>query len=294
MLGFNGGLIGKERQTSFLGGAAGLWFPQENALARAGQRWPLPSPLLSEVVLWLDAADSQTISLSGTSVTSWASKGAFSNTWTQGTSSSRPDYSATGFSGLPAITFSSSTRQWLGRSGSMGTIVNNWSAFVVASPSLTATSKTESSSGTGATTGVRALLFADNFGATDSAGGMSLGTNVVQTFEHGNSYAPVLAQGTHAAPAGAIYEMSLSNRSHSIRKNGTLLRTGLTSPRPNVYLSFAGLGDTQGWGAYAGALAEVIAIAGALTTTVRQEIEGYLAVKWGLTGNLPTGHPYRT
>ena len=28
--------------------------------------------------------------------------------------------------------------------------------------------------------------------------------------------------------------------------------------------------------------------------TTRQKIEGYLAHKWGLTGNLPAGHPYKT
>ena len=38
---------------------------------------------------------------------------------------------------------------------------------------------------------------------------------------------------------------------------------------------------------------EIIAYNRALATTDRQMIEGYLAVKWGLTGQLPNGHPYK-
>lgn len=39
-------------------------------------------------------------------------------------------------------------------------------------------------------------------------------------------------------------------------------------------------------------VAEIIAISSAVDTTTRQLIEGYLAWKWGLESNLPSGHPY--
>jgi len=42
-----------------------------------------------------------------------------------------------------------------------------------------------------------------------------------------------------------------------------------------------------------GLIAEVIMISGPISTTTRQKIEGYLAHKWGLTGNLPSNHPYK-
>jgi len=41
-----------------------------------------------------------------------------------------------------------------------------------------------------------------------------------------------------------------------------------------------------------GAFAEVILITD-FTTVTREKIEGYLAHKWGLTANLPSGHPYK-
>ena len=42
----------------------------------------------------------------------------------------------------------------------------------------------------------------------------------------------------------------------------------------------------------AGYMSEIILYNKALNTTDRQKIEGYLAWKWGIQGNLPTSHPY--
>jgi hypothetical protein len=45
----------------------------------------------------------------------------------------------------------------------------------------------------------------------------------------------------------------------------------------------------QGWG---GGIGEVIIYSGVLYATQRQQIEGYLAWKWGIQANLPNTHPY--
>jgi hypothetical protein len=45
--------------------------------------------------------------------------------------------------------------------------------------------------------------------------------------------------------------------------------------------------------AFNGELYEVIVFNSAVTSTQRQQIEGYLAWKWGLQANLPVGHPYK-
>jgi hypothetical protein len=49
-----------------------------------------------------------------------------------------------------------------------------------------------------------------------------------------------------------------------------------------------------GWGYYDGTIAEIIIISDEITSVKRQKIEGYLAHKWGLEGNLPSNHPYAT
>jgi hypothetical protein len=43
-----------------------------------------------------------------------------------------------------------------------------------------------------------------------------------------------------------------------------------------------------------GDIAEIVVVHEALSTGDRQKLEGYLAHKWGLTGNLPGGHPYKS
>ena len=43
-----------------------------------------------------------------------------------------------------------------------------------------------------------------------------------------------------------------------------------------------------------GYIAEVVIADTALSTEDRQKLEGYLAWKWGLEGNLPSGHPYKS
>ena len=49
--------------------------------------------------------------------------------------------------------------------------------------------------------------------------------------------------------------------------------------------------SSQNWNGYIG---DIIIYSNALSTTQRQNIEGYLAQKWGLTANLPVGHPYKS
>jgi len=46
--------------------------------------------------------------------------------------------------------------------------------------------------------------------------------------------------------------------------------------------------------AYQGSIHEMVIVRGNLSSGEREKIEGYLAHKWGLAGNLPSGHPYKT
>jgi hypothetical protein len=41
-----------------------------------------------------------------------------------------------------------------------------------------------------------------------------------------------------------------------------------------------------------GNICELLIFGTAFTTNQRQQIEGYLAWKWGLQANLPANHPY--
>lgn len=64
--------------------------------------------------------------------------------------------------------------------------------------------------------------------------------------------------------------------------------TAVTQPTFLLYSSF-----TSGR-SFTGAFSEVLFFASDLSTTDRQKVEGYLAHKWNLAGNLPDDHPYKS
>ena len=75
------------------------------------------------------------------------------------------------------------------------------------------------------------------------------------------------------------------------------------SSQPNIiYALFNAYGTTTtftlsssfGLRYFVGNIQEVLVYTGPITTAQRQQVEGYLAWKWGLVANLPTNHPYKT
>ena len=106
MLGFNGGLMGAQR-TPTAGAASGLWFQNEQSVARRAAIWPSdgdPTPGLSPV-LWYDFADEATVTTSGTQITAVTSKG--SRAWTLLKSATGPQY-VTGINSKKCLDWGSS------------------------------------------------------------------------------------------------------------------------------------------------------------------------------------------
>ena len=54
------------------------------------------------------------------------------------------------------------------------------------------------------------------------------------------------------------------------------------------------IGSFYGYGYLNGQLAEILVYPTVLSEADRQNVEGYLAHKWGMTGSLPSDHPYKT
>ena len=92
----------------------------------------------------------------------------------------------------------------------------------------------------------------------------------------------------------------------------TLIKTGSGAGTAHVagtlnttFTNNGGLGDTPSLGAafilgqypglfYNGKMAEIIISSYSWDTSERQQVEGYLAHKWGLTSSLPNDHPYKS
>jgi len=89
-----------------------------------------------------------------------------------------------------------------------------------------------------------------------------------------------------------------SNRS-IIRANGTTVlqvNTNLAVPKtgnPAYTLDIGAFGGVSSLNRLVGAFAEIVFLTGTTNDIDRQKMEGYLAWKWGLQGQLPAGHPYK-
>jgi hypothetical protein len=285
--------------------------PYKNAIP--GLTTNLPVPLvsfqpasfrptqISGCSVWLDAADLASVVISGTSVTQWNDKSGNSRNFT---SVANPNYIANARNGQGVVRFSNSYLQSpsvaLFSSASSGgsfffvfqTTNNSGQSFLLTYQNQTSgvfcQTETEIGIDTGAGTGV------GNFG-----------------LHRGCGYATIAAASTIANTTFYIMEVILSTSGTtptnvSIFQNGTSLSVSNDSlgyysagsyPNANNTRSFI-LGGRASIGAtpdsfFTGDMAEVIWYSGPVSVVQRQQVEGYLAWKWGLVGNLPTTHPFK-
>jgi hypothetical protein len=75
--------------------------------------------------------------------------------------------------------------------------------------------------------------------------------------------------------------------------SNTANTTSASSPGSNAGYFYLGTeqSDIPGVNSWPGYVSEVVVYTSVLTQTQRQQVEGYLAQKWGLTSQLPAGHP---
>ena len=72
---------------------------------------------------------------------------------------------------------------------------------------------------------------------------------------------------------------------------GALVGTPQTTRGGSGNLTYIG---RRGSTYHNGMLCEIVVIGSALADADREKIEGYMAHKWGLAGDLPSGHPYKS
>lgn len=244
------------------------------------ERFLFTPPKIANCRLWLDAAD--TLTIDGTTVTAWrdksgnANNASFSGTNTY--SSTNKYISTDGISSYFTVPVNSKKSvnpnfhvfmiyKWLGQAaGTNQTLWGNdlgggWNRFQVLSfpgaPSIA-------------------------YGLTYS----SVSPNVV-TVTGLNTANTILYS--------ANYSFGVTNGSFAY-VNGTLAATlteGSASPETSTALTYFGqLGSSQYYGNVG--FNEILIYTGSITTSQRQQVEGYLAWKWGLVGNLPSSHPFKT
>ncbi len=238
------------------------------------------SPVPSNIIIWVDGADplaTGTPPANAAAVSTWFDKSGNSNNMVAGVNGT---YSANSQNGLGTITFSSSVYR------SAITTIPYYPVdayFVVRLNSTTAHVDV---------CGVSQV-------STDNFNGLTFGEHTASRWHNGSSgfsRTPLtVASSNETSTNFLIMSWSIANNNFYIYRNGVQISItssySWTPPASVVFLLGARI-DLAVGNRLNGSIAEAVVYTTQLNTTDRQEVEGYLAWKWGLQTELPVIHPY--
>lgn len=247
---------------------------------QANNSW---TPAAISTDIWLDAADSSTITLNGNNVSQWSDKSGNARHATQSTAAYQPTYVGSTFANnKQAILFDGASDRLVTSYDYTGSDVT---LYVVVSRESGGDVQQwiYSSYGGTNTTYLTAPLWVRGQSSEEWA-----------TYTNAWNLSGV-ALSTNNTPAILGLDASINSAIMDMYTNGTRTAQYLTGDR------FDGGGRRNYIGAeldganrfFNGRIGEIIQVESRLTTTVRQKLEGYLAWKWGLESSLPIGHPYK-
>lgn len=238
-------------------------------------------------VIWLDASDASTLSVTGNALDSWTDKTGNGNTVTA-SGSARPSSGTRTINGLNAIDFDAASAHKMSKVSATdlgtGNLGYYYLAVIIPDAASGDANPFSYQEGSGAQIGGRTISFSCGNTGNELTTRHSNGFRIcADTFTVGN---PTIAASAKAAGAGMA--------GIEWRKDGAVSSTsGSTSN-----LSYTGASKSFCLGSLAinnlnyfdGLLAELIMISTPPTTAQKEELEGYVAHKWGIT--LPGAHPY--
>jgi hypothetical protein len=250
--------------------------PLVYSVGRNSVKWtPIQIPGLS---LWLDAADTTSVTVLNGNATQWADKSGLSN---NATATGTIAYRSAAINTYSAMSYSGATSTYFRGSNSNSTNV------------LTCFSVATMNSGTYATARILSLGLAGTVDYNNS----SYCAAIERNGQGINAFRAATALGTSALSAYSVPFLCCSffnGTNHTMFVNGTpgttVASTGNFAYR--VYNIGNSLGE-EGAVYWNGFIGEVIIYNSALSTRQRTQVEGYLAYKWGLRSLLPANHPYK-
>ena len=227
--------------------------------------------------VWFDAADpyalnNQSTIATGTVISTLKNKGTAPSLQAQAAASVSPTYSS--IAGYPALAF------------------NGFKALSTTAFTLSNTQGTTWFATYATAANLAAAATAAVFGTIGSPERAIRQSNTSQFVGHS------IHTGTTrtATDAGAVNQLSFytildTPTTFTAFKNGSVLTsttTNVTYMSGNAQNARIGIWDSM----FTGSIAELIAYDAPLTVSQRQQVEGYLAWKWGLQAALPATHPY--
>jgi len=240
---------------------------------------------LNGITMWLDASDSNTVSLSGTNVTRWTDK---VNSIPLSRASTSVTYETNIFSTRAAVYFNNGYLSSGTNALSTTKGIGNLTQFVVVRP-------------TTAASGSYAQIAGLNYSTQNSKAVFNQSTTGIQAIVRrivGESLAssttyPFITLSSFILNNHINYSVTSTNQ---LNINGTdnILNTltsgGLTDTTDTMFLMGNNLFNER----FNGYIGEYLLYTSYITPFDRQKVEGYLGWKWGLQTNLPTSHPFYT
>ncbi len=243
---------------------------------------------VSGLSMWFDAADRTSITLSGTNVSQWNDKSGKGNNLSA--ASSQPTYTFNARNNLNVVTYDGTQNLTTGSISANnfagGTV--NLTTFVVFSLSNTNTGTTYSSP----------FCWANGGGAPRIAPTWEGTANGLEMDVGGGGTIRTSFSSPALATNNTFYFLSYwkNGATTQLNVNGSNGASGSGQDTTNYgSCNFAfNVGNGYSNSSYfmRGNIGEIIFFSTTLNTTTFQQIEGYLAYKWGLQGTLPTTHPY--
>lgn len=231
--------------------------------------FPFQPNYITGLQLWLDASDSGTLSLSGSSVTAWQDKNTPAKTTTL--SATKPVQVIGSLNSLNTVQFTGASSTSL--SASLATAIGTGNITMIALWKTTTGAIAQAVTGLGAGPGMgynnsSSRYNVYDFGVVESQyAGLGVNTWLIQVGQRQSGAMNVFVNGNSPTTTGS----STNN---------------FTNTSMTVGAGPVGLFTT-------GEIAETLFYNTLITPFDRQKVEGYLAWKWGIQTILPTSHPFR-
>ena len=258
---------------------------------------------MENVELWLDAADTTTITDTAGAASAWQDKSPNARTFSATASGGNPTTNSTTQNSLNTLDFDGVGHFQSDDASSVWKFLDNakHSVFWVAKAGNVANPNTTYGllcTGRNAAGDIGATIFFDDRGSVPRneklvhhvSNGSTTQINAASsdTFWPPNAYKLL---GIEADPTnGTAANRSLQRFAGNTAETPNGAGGGASGSNPTNTLRVGAYGD--GTGDFVGQIAEIIVVKGELSPTMRQAIEGYLAQKWAVDADLPSTHPH--
>lgn len=241
------------------------------------------TPALISAALWLDAADSSTITQSGGTVSQWRDKSGNNRHVSQVISSRQPAYSATGLNSKPTIDFDGTDDFLKNEAFQPAGAVSCFLVFNRDSVNGVLVN-TQRTGGIFEVIGLSSASYKNVTFTATGAMSPAIGFDIAGGGTSQNIILGIQYDGSGSTAADFTARLNGDNQaivnSDSV---GFVSETGFSiGGRPVQNINY-----------YNGRISELIFIQSQAALLDVQKTEGYLAHKWGLTANLPSNHPYK-